>query len=358
MVAIVVAAEAFVAADWPRFTEASALAWPMGVRAAEREAVGARILCFGDSLIKSGIVPEVLEARLGEPAFNLALPASTAPAHYFLLRRALRAGARPRAIVVDYMPGLLLGTPDFGLPYWAEILSFDDYADFYRTWRHVAFLTEVTVRCLSPSFQARWAIRDNLRVAFAGEADTREATNNPMLRRNWTLHRGGQFTQDNPLWTGEPNAEEYRRHLSDRFWCHPVNLGYIHRFLGLAESQGIRVYWVLPPVTPRIQEKRVASGSDEKYTRFVREVASQHRNVTVLDARASGYAHTKFVDAIHLCGKGALALSADVAEAIAGPPVAWAALPPYREHQPPHLLENLEESRAAVIAAREATRRR
>src|SRR6185437_535102 len=85
MAAIVVAVESFVAADRARFTEASALAWPLGVEATRGEAVGARVLCFGDSLVKSGIVPEVIEARLGEPAYNLALPASTAPAHYFLL---------------------------------------------------------------------------------------------------------------------------------------------------------------------------------------------------------------------------------------------------------------------------------
>lgn len=357
MVAIVVAVESFVAADWARLTEASALAWPLGVEAAKGEAIGARVLCFGDSLVKSGIVPEMLEARLGGPAYNLALPASTAPAHYFLLRRALRAGARPSAIVVDYMPGLLLGTPDFGLPYWAEIVSLDDYADFFRTWRHAGFLTELTVRCLLPSFQSRWAIRENVRVAIAGETDTHGATNNPMLHRNWTIHRGGQFTQDNPLWTGEPNEEEYKRHLSDRFWCHPVNLGYVHRFLDLAESRGIRVYWVLPPVTPRIQEKRAASGSDGKYTRFVREVASRHRNVSVLDARASGYDHTRFVDAIHLCGRGALALTADVAEAMAGPWSPWVELPRYRDRRPPHPLENLEESRAAVIAGRGTVRR-
>ena len=85
---------------------------------------------FGDSLVKHGILPEVLEARLGAPAYNLALPASTAPAQYYLLRRGSPCGAAPRAIVVnDIAPGLLTGTPLRARPLGLGLLGADDLAD-------------------------------------------------------------------------------------------------------------------------------------------------------------------------------------------------------------------------------------
>ena len=285
MVAIVVAIESSVAARWMVFTESSGLAWPLSVAATRGEAREARILCFGDSLVKHGILPAVLEGRLGEPAYNLALPASTAPAHYFLFRRALRAGASPRAVVVDYMPAMLTGTPPFGLPYWPGLIGPRDFADLARSWVHADFVAEAAVRCLLPSFQSRWAIRESLAFALRGQT-ARTVENNLMLRRNWRVHRGAQFTQDNPWWNGIPSQVEHDRHLSTRFWCHPVNRESIHRLFDHAASRGIRDYWVLPPAAPERQRRRTESGADAKYTQFVREMTASRPNVVTLDARA------------------------------------------------------------------------
>jgi hypothetical protein len=356
MVALVVAVESSIAADWLRLTEPSALAWPLSAAAATGEARGAKVLCFGDSLVKHGILPEVLEARLGVPAYNLALPASTAPAQYYLLRRALRAGAAPRAIVVDYMPGLLTGTPPFGMPYWAGIVGPRDVAELAWSWPGRDFVAELLSHWLLPSYQSRHQIRESIAAAVRGRM-TRTLENNLMLRRNWRIHRGAQFTQDNAIWDGIPTEAEHDRHLSTRFWCHPLNKKYIHKFLGLAESRGIRVYWVLPPVTPEIQRRRNESGADEKYSGFARAVAAGHPGVVILDARPSGYDHTRFVDPIHLTGKGALTLSADVAEAIAHAGPRWVTLPPYRDRTPGRPFEEVEQSRTEVLAGRETIRR-
>src|SRR4051794_27297229 len=57
------------------------------------------ILCLGDSQIKQGLLPEVLGDRLGLPAYNLAVHGGQPAAATMLLRRALDAGARPRAVV-------------------------------------------------------------------------------------------------------------------------------------------------------------------------------------------------------------------------------------------------------------------
>lgn len=356
MLALLAAVEGHVRANWLRFTEPSSLAWPLASASAVKDVRGASILCFGDSLVKHGVLPEVLADRLGERAYNLALPASTAPAHYFLLRRALDAGATPRAVVVDYMPAMLTGTPPFGLPYWAGLINARDLVDLAWSWPHPEFIAEAGVRSLLPSFQSRWAIREGVANALRGET-SRTLETNLMLRRNWRLHLGAQFTQDNPLWNGVPSPLEHDRHLSTKFWCHPVNRAYIHRFFDLAESRGIRVYWVLPPVTPEMQRRRVESGADDKYTRFAREILARHPGVVVLDARSSGYDHTRFVDAIHLTGRGALTLSADVARAIASNASDWVHLPRYRDSEPGHPFEDVEQSRVVVRSGLAALRR-
>ena len=38
------------------------------------------VICFGDSLVKLGIVPAVIEGRLGRRAYNLSACAGQAPA--------------------------------------------------------------------------------------------------------------------------------------------------------------------------------------------------------------------------------------------------------------------------------------
>jgi hypothetical protein len=106
-----------------------------------------------------------------------------------------------------------------------------------------------------------------------------------------------------------------------------------------------------------MQRRRNESGADEKYSRFAREVAAEHPGVAILDARHSAYDHTRFVDPIHLTGKGGLALSADVADAIAGGGRGWVRLPPFRERTPARPFEEVEQSRAEVIAGRETLRR-
>ena len=63
---------------------------------AEREASDCEVLCFGDSQVKLGVDPRVIEDSLGVRAFNLAILSAPPPASYFLLRCASRPGPGPR----------------------------------------------------------------------------------------------------------------------------------------------------------------------------------------------------------------------------------------------------------------------
>src|SRR5690349_13984720 len=104
MLALVAAAELLVARGAERLTTPVCWDWIQAGRAARREARGCRVLAFGDSLIKCGVAPAVIEGRLGGRAHNLAVGGGLPPADYFLLRRALAAGARPRAVLIGHIP--------------------------------------------------------------------------------------------------------------------------------------------------------------------------------------------------------------------------------------------------------------
>src|SRR5436305_8758992 len=89
-------------AEWGVFRRLDGLtpyipaSWSQSGRAARREAVAADVLCLGDSQVKSGLLPNVLARRLGRPAYNLAVVGGQPASAYYLLARALKAGARPR----------------------------------------------------------------------------------------------------------------------------------------------------------------------------------------------------------------------------------------------------------------------
>ena len=55
------------------------------------------LLFFGDSLVKFGLMPKVIQQGTGKTAYNFALHTGQTSSSYFMLRRTLRAGARPSA---------------------------------------------------------------------------------------------------------------------------------------------------------------------------------------------------------------------------------------------------------------------
>src|SRR5437016_3106661 len=104
---LVAAVECALERSWLDLDDPVSLSWRLSARAAEREAPGCALLCMGDSLVKLSMIPQVLEAQTGLRAYNLAVARGPAPAAYFLLKRALRAGASPQAIVVDFKPSVM-----------------------------------------------------------------------------------------------------------------------------------------------------------------------------------------------------------------------------------------------------------
>jgi hypothetical protein len=360
MLGLVVAIERFVAQDLLDFSDPVSLSWRLAACAARDAAPGQTVLCAGDSLIKHGLIPRVIAARSGLAATNLAIARGPAPATFYLVRRALESGARPAALVVDFKPNVLAGGARYNRRYWPEILDAREILELAWSSRSASLLCELAVGRLIPSLRARLEVRGYPQAVLRGQTD-RVSLINRVCLRNWTINDGANVAPTNPGFTGALEAGGDEKYQTGAFHCHRVNAEYIRRLLGLAASRGVKVYWLLPPVTPRLQARREAQGAEADFIQFVRRMQAQATNVTILDARHSGYDHSLFVDPTHLDGQGASTLSRDVADILARdlaagaarPPARrWIDLPTYRAGPTLVVLEDLEQSQRAVSATR------
>jgi hypothetical protein len=362
MLSLAVAIEGLVAHDALDFSEPVTLSWQLAAGAARAHAPARTVLLGGDSLVKHGLIPQVITARSGQTAVNLAVARGSAPATFFLVRRALEAGARPAALVVDFKPNLLRGGPRYNNRYWQEILTPRELLELTRSSRSSALFIELAVGRLLPSFRSRLEIRSHLQAALRGETDHLRLINR-MCVRNWTINDGADVASKNPAWSGVVGPETDDKYQTRVFDCHRVNAEYIRRLFALTASRGIAVYWLLPPLSPQLQVRREMAGAEAGFEQFVRSMQATAANVTVLDARHSGYGHRLFVDATHLNGEGAQSLSRDVADVlrrdlehrgatVPGGPVSWVGLPAYRVWADALVLEDVEQSRRVVSRVR------
>jgi hypothetical protein len=321
-----------------------------------RAAAKCEVLCFGDSLIKHGILPLVFEDRLGMSAYNLAAPGALPASPYILLRRVLESGGRPSAVLVEFKPRNLAFDPRpltdgvTALPTFRESVELCwDYAD----------ADFATILCLSRMFIS-YRDRRGLRCVIRKLVDPSYPlmfTPSPPFWRNWGLNQGGQLNPKNAQSVSKEGPADLRLYLFPRWQCDPRNERHLVKFLKLAAAHRLRVYWLMPPAHPRLQAWRDEKGADAPYDRFVRTLQAGFRNIKVLDARHSGYGADLFWDAVHLDRDGALAFSAQVAEALrhsskAGEPLGptWLALPRMILETSPRALEDVDQSRLALSA--------
>jgi hypothetical protein len=316
MLGLVVLVECSLAGHALDFTRFYIHDWTFTGRAARTEARGCAVLCFGDSLMKFGVVPRVLEARLGGRgrAYNLAVCNGQAASSYFLLRRALAAGARPSALVVDFTPHLLAAGPMHNLRQWPELVSLGEWLDLGWTARHGAFFAELSLGCLLPSVKDRDEIRGNVRAVLRGEAGSHRAEI-PAYVAHWRRSRGANIYPRRPSYRGEIDATNPA--YFPRGWkCHPTNEAYLRRFLALAETHAIPVFWLLPPTAPQFQARRDALGLEASHERLLERLQRAFANLTVIDGRRASPDPGLFIDQLHLGRPGAVAVSAGLAEVL------------------------------------------
>src|SRR5690606_13394825 len=120
---------------------------------------------------------------------------------YFLLRRALEAGAKPEAILVDAAPDILAGGPTESLRNWPELLSTREWLELAWSYGDLDFLARSAVDRLLPSLRARYEVRDLILASLAGAtASPREQTADHV--DHWRRNNGGHLAPKNPTFHG------------------------------------------------------------------------------------------------------------------------------------------------------------
>jgi len=330
-----------------------ALDWKETLRAATRQARASDLLCLGDSQIKVGVASRVVEAGSGLRTYNLALLGGQTPASYFLLKRALQRGARPRAIVVEFMPTLLARGRDQNARLWPGLLGCADCIELAWIARDARFCAATLLARVLPSLGLRLEIRAFVLGTLLGQNASRWEENT-YHKRHWRLNQGAQVLAEWP--NREDPAAWYQINFKEPWTCERANRVYLEKLLRLAQKRGINVFWFLAPLNPVAQALLERGDQEQRFLRLLHSVQRQFPNVTVLDARHSGYEPAVFCDTVHLNRQGAAVLSSDLgsllARLLAEPAQLprWVQVPRYvaRDVQPP--LEDLAQSRIAQQA--------
>lgn len=302
-----------------------------------------------------GVLPRLIDEPTGRPAFNFALLSGRPMGSYYLLRRLLDHET-PKAILVSFTPYTLACDPGGATRGLNEIIGPGEALNLARTAGEWRFLTEALLARALPSHRCREDIRAKLAQALRGERASSRWTNIVHLR-NWRVNRGSQVNVPAAPPAGRAPPLANAIYYPSIWYLHPLNAIFVHRFLTLASTHGITVYWLLPPLRPDIQTILERNGIDEHYAQYVSDLQRTFRKMIVLDARHSGYASKLFVDPLHLHRTGAEAYSRGLAAVLArhqGVPAGprWLNLPPCFDAPASPVVEDLAQTRQALADLR------
>lgn len=304
-------------------------------KAAGSIATSRDVLIFGDSLIKLGLAPSLVESEAGLSGFNLGISGGQVPMSHVLLRHALRAGARPRAVIVSFSPSLMVLPPSHNDENWSFLLSFREAVELALTTNDRGFAERLLTRKLLPSMRNRFGLRTALREGWR----TRQARMARWVvathRRGWKLSAGAQIVPGDPDWRTKPiDGAVYREVFFARPGFHPTNLAYLHRLLRVTAARRIPVLWILPPIMAKVQDECERSGLADVQTQFLQDLQRRYRHLRVLDGRDTGYDPGVFMDPLHLGRPGAQVFSRAVGAFLRRQPLesaaAWNVLPTYQ----------------------------
>ncbi len=315
MLALIAGVEWYVGRHGDRFSTLDSAAWRYG-----GEMIGSasrcQVVALGDSLVKHGIVSPVVAERTGRTATNLALSGSSTVAHDFLLRRMLRAGARPDVLIID-------GENNTANPYdlarvWGELLTCSEAAELAYAGRDPAFFARMALALAMPTYRQRNEVRFSIVQALDGKVSP-QVLALPVLRRNWRRNGGAQVLPDphHPPGKDPERDKAINGPYEPIDWsCHPINDLYVHKLLDRAAARGIPVIWLLPPFHPEVEERRVRYGAGPKARAYLRALVARYPNLTVVDGQHAGYSRNEMFDSTHLSRAGALAYSETVGRLI------------------------------------------
>jgi hypothetical protein len=267
------------------------------------------------------------------------------PGSYYLLKRALAAGAKPEAIVLEVHPSYVTIPFHESLVAWPDILDPAECLDLAWTSRDPSFFAATTLAMAFPSIRCRPEIRASILASIRGEAGFPVAVLEGH-RRNLDQNAGAFVQHRATPYSGEIQPLLEGMYLNPHWSADRLNVKYLRAILDLCGSRQIQVYWLIPPVVPALLARRQAIGLEDAYDRFVQKIQRSYPDLTILDARRSGYEIQAFADAAHLEFSGAVALSADVGRILLGEPARsrWINLPAYHQRTSDARLEDIAQS--------------
>jgi hypothetical protein len=350
---LILAIESTVAHHAHELTTPPRLEWRESRRAAGAEARNCQILGLGTSMTKLGFYPSVVERESGLRTYNLASCAGRLPGSYFLLRRVLDGGANPEAVVLEVHPSYLAIPFQEGLVAWPDLLGPAESLELAWTARDPSFFASTTLARYLPTLAARPEIRAAILDRLRGEVGSIQSL---LLAHQRNLdHNAGAFVQRRATpYQGEVTPYLAGMYLNPAWSADRVNVIYLRRLLDLCKSRRIPVYWLIPPLVPELQARRESVGLEEAYNRFARRIQRSYPDLTILDARKSGYQPPVFSDAAHLDFPGAVAMSAEVGRIVKAGRVGgsrWIDLPAYHEQPVEPRLEDIAQSIRATNEA-------
>jgi hypothetical protein len=304
-----------------------------------------------------------LEPRLGKTVRSLALLNGRPAASYFLLRRALDAGAEPKLVLVDYQPECMFEETDHLLSntQWKALLSLWECWDLSLSYGDASFFARTAVARLIPSVRCSPGIRQSVLTAIKDVPNPGPGVNARFLR-NREVNHGGMILARKPDYRGDVTPKILRGSVNTGWLARQEHATYIDRFLDLANRRHIPVVWLLPPNVPTIDRGRERLGVSRRFDAFIRGFQARFPNLIVIDGRSLAFDHSLFVDPVHLDRRGATALTMELADVLRivleERPSAreglgrWVALSSDRRAEERVALEDLDQSEAAIQAAR------
>jgi hypothetical protein len=268
-----------------------------------------------------------------------------APASYFLLRRCLAAGARPSALIID---GEMLFSDPLTLPLLcSELFSPRECLELVQACGRWTEFGQFCAGALFSSWRRRGEIRAWILAALQGQPYSLRGAALTLMR-NWSANRGAQILAASGAANFNQSFTTFCRYKAER---HPLNVMFARRFLKLAALRQIRVFWLVPPVSPELQARRDPKGMEEPYLDFLHTLQEQFPNLVVVDGRHSGYDDSACADVLHLNRQGAFVFSTAVAgliESSVGNSSRWVILPGYHPPTRENPLEDLLQSHVAL----------
>ncbi len=360
--AIIVLIEGHIARTAHSFASDRLLEWSAFREISTKKASESQILCFGDSHIKVGVLPKIIESRTGLSAYNFALGYGQAPSSYYMLKNAIADGAKPQFALVDFKWTSLKYPPQMNQSFYPALLSYPDTVELGLKAQDSEFLGQMFLGKILPSFRARNDLRKQVVSSLNGNGNDRRRENYAW-RATWETNNGTCLAPVNPFYKNTINMNHAEFFVKD--WaCAPLNHEYVTKFFELANEHDITVFWVLTPINSQAQAELARIGVDDKYMTWVREMHARFPRVVIIDARQSNYPEDQFVDMTHLNRNGAETFSAGLGDIIRKhmannneTPERYATLPRYRRFESGMAIRDVTQFRDIMKTANDTRRR-